>query len=380
MAMKKLASIFLILVLLLSACTTAPDKAYQGIETSISSLIDVKVQSVKTVDIEGLLSTLDPEDKELQTEQSNWLMDIKVNKIEDYSLELIKLEKVNDLEYNAKLRQRYKKNGKDYKLDFYNKYKLIDSKIYDAGNYFEVLTNQNITIKYTAANKKLAEDIIGDMNQLYGENIERWGLTPGRPMVIKMFDDIEELRQSIKFSMWQCAGWYEYGESVKMYMTKSLSSKERIKQVVNHEMTHLFTVEKSAGNLAYWLSEGVASYYEVPQNQRTPNQLLKGMKTKLHTVGELESIELEKLEDQQQINDYYNNSHLIAAFIIERYGEEKIIEILNELGKLPSFKGTTSENDKHYREYLSQVLPRVLGLEDYKSFEKQWEAEISKLN
>ena len=377
--MKRLVPIFLILVLLLSACTASSDKVYQGVETSVNSLIDIKVQSVKTNNIDELLSILDPEDEELQTENSNWLMDIKTNTIEDYSLELLKLQKVNDVEYKVKLQQRYKKNGKEYKLDFYNKYKLVNSKIYDAGNYFEVLTKDNITIKYTAVNKKLAEDIIEDMNQLYAENIERWKMTPRKPMVIKMFDDIEELRQSIKFSMWQCAGWYEYGESVKMYITKSLSSNERIKQVVNHEMTHLFTVEKSAGNLAYWLSEGIASYYEVPQNQRTPSQLVKDMNINLQTVEKLESIELEKLEDQQQISDYYNNSHLIAAFIIERYGEEKILEVLNELGKLPSFKGTTSENDKHYREYLSQVLPRVLGLEDYKSFEEQWKNEISKL-
>ena len=377
--MKRLASIFFILVFLLSACTASPNNAYQDIETSINSLIDIKVQSVKTANIEDLISILDPDDKELQTEQSNWLIDIKANPIENYSLELINLEKTSETEYRAKLHQRYTEGGKDYKLDFYNKYKLVDSKIYDAGNYFEVLTKNNITIKYTAANKKLAEDIIEDMNQLYDDNIDRWGLTPKRPMVIKMFDDIEELRQSIKFSMWQCAGWYEYGESVKMYMTKTTSSSERIKQVVNHEMTHLFTVEKSAGNLAYWLSEGIASYYEVPENQRTPSQLVKDMNINLQTVEELESIELEKLSNKQQISDYYNNSHLITAFIIEKYGEEKIKEILNELGKLPSFKGATSENDKHYREYLSQVLPRVLGIEDYKSFEAQWKNEISKL-
>ncbi|MDF2530546.1 MAG: hypothetical protein K0Q65_127 [Clostridia bacterium] len=377
--MKKTFSIFLILVLLLSACTATVNNTNQDAESFINSLIDSKVQSVKTANIESLLSILDPEDKELQTEQANWLMDIKTNPIEDYSLELLNLEKTNEAEYRAKLRQQYKEDGQSYKIDFYNKYRLVDGKIYDAGNYFEVLTKDNVTIKYTEANKKLAQDVIDDMNQLYNENIERWGLTPGRPMVIKMFDDIEELRQSIKFSMWQCAGWYEYGESVKMYMTKSLSSKERIKHVVNHEMTHLFTIEKSSGNLAYWLSEGIASYYEVQQNQRTPSQLMKEMNINLLTIEQLEGIELEKLEDQQQISDYYNNSHLITAFIIERYGEERIIEILNELGKLPSFKGTTSENDIHYREYLSQVLPRVLGIEDYQSFQQQWKSEISKL-
>ncbi|HYE09419.1 MAG TPA: hypothetical protein VEF53_04510 [Patescibacteria group bacterium] len=377
--MKKLLSILLVLVLLLSACTATVNNANQDAESFIKFLIDSKIESVKTANINKLLSILDPEDKELLTEQSNWLMDIKTNPIEDYSLELLNLEKTNEAEYRAKLRQQYKEDGQNYKLDFYNKYRLIDGKIYDAGNYFEVLTQDNVTIKYTAANKKLAEDIIDDMNQLYNENIERWGLTPGRPMVIKMFDDIEELRQSIKFSMWQCAGWYEYGESVKMYMTKSLSSKERIKHVVNHEMTHLFTIEKSAGNLAYWFSEGIASYYEVQQNQMTPSQLRKNMNINLLTIEQLESIELEKLEDRQQISDYYNNAHLITAFIIERYGEERILEILSELGKLPSFKGTTSENDTHYRTYLSQVLPKVLGIEDYQSFQQQWKNEIGKL-
>jgi hypothetical protein len=377
--MKRLAFIFLILLMVLTACTPSVNTANQDVEAAINTLINTKVQSVKNADVEGLLATLDIEDKELQTEQSNWLMDIKTNPIEEYSLKLIKLEKINESEFRAELQQRYTDEGKEYKLDYYNKYKVIDGKVYDSGNYFEEVKQGNISIKYTEANKKLAEGIIGDMNKLYDENIKRWGINPNRPMVIKMFDDIEELRQSIKFSMWQCAGWYEYGESVKMYMTKSLASKERIKHVVNHEMTHLFTVDKSAGNLAYWLSEGIASYYEVQQSQRTPSQLRREMNINLLTIEELEGIELEKLEDQQQISDYYNNAHLITAFIIEKYGEEKIIEILNELGKLPSFKGTTSENDKYYREYLSQVLPKVLGIEDYQSFKQQWETEISKL-
>lgn len=377
--MKRLACILLALVLLLAACTAPVNQAGQEIESRINTLLEQKVRSVKNTDLEGLMSILDPEDKELQTEQANWLIDIKSYPIEDYSLSLLKLEKVSETEYRAKLRQQYRKDSNDFELDFYNKYKLRNGKLYDGGNYFQELQQGNITIKYTAANKELAEVVIEDMNRLYQENIERWKLTPARPMVIKMFDDIEELRQSIKFSMWQCAGWYEYGEAVKMYVAEPFASRERINHVVNHEMTHLFTVEKSSGNLAYWLSEGIASYYEMQESQRTPSQLLQEMNIRLLSIEELESIELEKLEDQQLISDYYNNSHIITAFIIERYGEEKIIEILNELSKLPSFEGTTSENDKHYREYLSIVLPRILGIEDYEDFKQQWQNEIGKL-
>lgn len=377
--MKRLSFILIVLVLILAACTTSIDNKFQDTEKYIESLIEAKVQSVNNTDIEKLMSILDPEDLELQTEQSNWLVDIKQNPIQEYSLDLLKLEQIDEDIYKARLRQIYKKDNKEYKLEYNNEYKRINGKIFDAGNYFEELKQGNITIKYTEANKNLAEKIINDMNQLYDENISRWNITPSRPLVIKMYDDIEELRQSIKFSMWQCAGWYEYGESVKMYMTKSLADEERIKQVVNHEMTHLFTVEKSAGNLAYWLSEGIASYYEVQQSQKAPKQLIRGMNINLLTIEELESMELEKLENRQKISDYYNNSHLVTAFIIERYGEDKIIGILNELGKLPSFKGTTSVNDEHYRKYLSEVLPKVLGIADYQTFKQEWKNEISKL-
>lgn len=377
--MKRLAVILAILILLVSACAAPVVKPEQSAEALIKALIQTKVESVKTTDAAELLSIIDPEDKELQTEQTNWLADIKINPIERYSLDILNLEQTNDGVYKAKLLQQYAKGGKNYKLDFYNKYKIINGKAYDVGNYFDELKQGNIIIKYTTANKKLAEDVIGDMNQLYDANIKRWGITPKRPMVIKLFDDIEELRQSIKFSMWQCAGWYEYGESVKMLMNKSMANEERIKQVVNHEMTHLFTVEKSSGNLAYWFSEGIASYYETQQSQKNPRQLMREANVKLLTIDELEAMELEKLEDPQQINEYYRNSQLITAFIIEKYGEEKLLKILQELGKLPALKGTTSENDKSYREYLSEVLPKVLEIKDYDTFKKLWQSEINKL-
>jgi len=377
--MKKLLCILLMLMLLITACALPGNNEAAGVDIEVKSLLEAKLQSVKSADVEMLMAILDPGDKELQREQANWLKDIKINPIESYSLELMGVDKVKDTEYKAKLRQRYSEDGKEYKLDYYNKYKRIDGKLYDAGNYFEELKQGNITIKYTSANKKLAEDVMQDMNQLYLDHTKRWGITPSRPMVIKMFDDIEELRQSIKFSMWQCGGWYEYGESVKLYMKKPFASKETMKYVVNHEMVHLFTVEKAAGNLAYWLSEGIASYYELPQNQKSPSQLMREMDVNLMTVDELESVELEKLEDQKQISDYYSNAHLITAFIIENYGAEKINEVLNELSKMPSFTGTTSENDMHYRRYLSQVLPKVLGLKDYETFKQLWENEKNKL-
>ena len=103
------------------------------------------------------------------------------------------------------------------------------------------------------------------------------------------------------------------------------------------------------------------------------------MNVKLLTIDEIEAIELEKLEDQQEISNYYNNAQLITAFFIENYGEQKLFELLDELGKLPSYSGTTSENDPHYRRYLAQALPRVLGLESYEAFKQKWKNEISKL-
>lgn len=378
--MKRLALIMLILVFTLTSCAQ-PDTNINGQDrgSEIESLIETKEKLVKTANLEEYIKVFDPEDKELQTEQTNWISDIKQNSIDEYSLELLNLEKVNDNTYRAKLRQQYKREGKTYKLVYFNGYKIINGKVYDTGDYFEELKKGNVTIKYTEPNKELAEQVIDDMNMLYDENIKRWGLTPKRPLVIKMFSDIEELRQSIKLSMWQCAGWYEYGESVKMLVDKSTVSRDRIKDIVNHELTHMFTVEKSGGNLAYWFAEGLATYYEMPVNQKNSESLYKGMNVNLYSIDELEAMELEKLEDRQKISDYYNNAHLITAFIVENYGEDKINKILDSLAKFPSREGATSENDKYYREYLHQAMPEALDLKDYEVFKQQWQKKINTL-
>jgi hypothetical protein len=378
--MKRLALLMLILVMALTSCAQPNvDKSSQDQSANIENLVKAKEQLVRVVDLEAYVKTLDPEDKELQTEQTNWMKDIKQNPINDYSLALLKLEQIDAGTYKAELRQQYKRGSQSYKLDYYNKYKVINGKVYDAGNYFDELKKGNVTIKYTAANQKLALEVIDDMNALYDKNIKIWGITPKRPLVVKMFENIEELRQSIKLSMWQCAGWYEYGESVKMLVNKSNSSSDRINTVVNHEMIHMFTVEKSAGNLAYWFSEGLASYYEMPENQKSAENLYRSMNVKLLSIDSLEGIELEKLEDRRAISDYYNNAHLITAFIVEKYGEDKINKILETLGRFPSRSGPTSENDAYYRECLHQAIPEALQIKDYGTFEQQWQKEISML-
>lgn len=370
--------LLLLLVLFCLAGCTHKQGADTDIQGSVAQLVESKEQSVKNGDLKLLLSVLDPKDQELQTEQTNWLKDIQDNPIQDYSLKLLKLEKTGEGVYKAKLRQEYTRGQQHYRLDYYNKYLRAADQLVDGGNYFEVLQQDHVTIYYAPSAKELAQNTIESLNELYQKNIERWKLTPDRPIVIKMFDDIEELRQSIKLSMWQCGGWYEYGESVKILTANRSMTKAQVLNVVGHEMTHLFTVEKAGGNLAYWFSEGLATYYE-GAGQQSARELEEAMKSKLLTIDELERIELEKLEDPKQISNYYNNAHLIVAYLIEHYGEAKMMILLDELKKKPSFSGTTSENDQYYRAYLSELLPQVLGIKNYESFKEEWKKEISKL-
>jgi hypothetical protein len=379
MRKRQIAWLLVVIMLCISACEVPLQTGDKEAEASVLRLIESKEQSVRQVDLKLLLSTLDPGDRELQREQTNWLKDIGDNPIEAYSLKLLRLERISDGLYKAKLRQEYSRGDKRYSLDYYNKYRLEAGQMVDAGNYSEVLQKGNITIHCAPSARELARDSIQSLNELYQENIARWQLTPERPLVIKMFEDVEELRQSIKLSMWQCGGWYEYGESVKILTANKSRSKAQVLNVVGHEMTHLFTGEKAGGNLAYWFSEGLATYYEGAEGQQSPRALAGAMNVRLLTIDELEGIELEKLQDPEQISNYYNNAHIIIAYIIENYGEEKVMMILDQLKKKPSFNGTTSQNDPYYRAYLSEILPRVLGMKSYKSFKEQWKREISKL-
>ncbi len=391
--MKKLISLTLtILILLTTACqlqqnilpqqplpnNAALGQAEDNIKNQITDIIAQQIQYIKELNLEKYISLINPADLELIKEQINWFNDLKLEPVQDFSIKLLGIAEIDDNSCKAEVEQSYHRDGKKISVKYFKRFIKIFERIYDAGNYFEEVYNEHFIVKYTEQNKKLALELLQKLEPIYKEFADRWKLEPERKIVIKMFDHKEELRQSIKLSMWACAGWYEFGESIRMFIAKGKEDVGSIAYIVRHELVHLFTMTKAKGNVAYWLAEGLATNYE-DVTRRSYASVMQSAKNRLMSIEQLESIELEKLTDMQDIRNYYINSELVISFIIDKYGEQVLDTILNGLAQMPSLEGTGHENDTVYREYLSQILPSVLGLRSYEDFKRLWQQEIDKV-
>ncbi|MFZ5352500.1 MAG: hypothetical protein ACOZCL_07190 [Bacillota bacterium] len=339
--------------------------------TAIKNLLSREEQYARALDLESYIALLPAGDNELIKEQTNWFNDLKLEPVEEFSIKYLDSKKINE-DFKVYIEQSYKRDGRRFSSSFFKRLVVKEGKLYDAGNYFDEISNGRFIVKYTEQNKALAEDILENLDIIFDEFAVTWDIVPDRKIVVKMFDDREALRHSIKLSMWACSGWYEFGESIRMYISDN-DKVRTINNVLRHELVHLFTMLKTNGNLPYWLAEGLATNYQNTRGPESLYNLRESFKGKYLSVDELEAMELEKLTNRDEIHDYYMNSQMLVSFIIENYGILSLYSILDELGSRPNPKeGTGHENDKLYREYLHEALPKVLGLESYEVFKKLW--------
>lgn len=350
----------------------------QSTYKNVNNLIKSQEQAINSKNIDKYIQLLYPKEKELITEQTNWFNDLILEPIDSFELELLKVEKVNKNTYKAYIKQEYKRNKELHRINIEKKMIVSGDNVLDSGDYFETIANDKFEILYTQRNDKIAKQLLSQLNPIYNEFADRWSFKPNRKIIIKLYDDVEKLRQSIKLSMWQCAGWYEYGESVRMYIQNNLKDIENLKYVIRHELVHLFTMSKAKGNVAYWFAEGLATSYEDKVSKRTYEVTMKQNSKKLLSIDELEQLELEKLTNINEIRSFYLNAQLIVNFIKNNYGEDILDLILVKLGEEKRLEGTGHENDKAYKKYLHQILPKVLEMDSYEQFKHMWADEIEK--
>jgi len=102
-------------------------------DKEIPKLIEIKNLAIQNKDIETYMSTIDPHNKEFYNEQMRWINKVTKNDIENYSLELVKIEPIDDTSVVVTLNQKYKYNNKNYELFTYskapinNKYKNVSA-------------------------------------------------------------------------------------------------------------------------------------------------------------------------------------------------------------------------------------------------------------
>lgn len=323
----------------------------QEIENAIYHIVENKVEAVNKRDIEKYLSTVNEKDKEYFKEQEHWFQDIMLNDISDYSLEVIDIEIRSEDSYLVSLKQQYHYKNKNYTLNFKSLYRKKGKEFVDCDLDFSSLETEHFLIKYTQASKGLLDKIARDAEEGYEIVKKNYGKVPRDKTVIKIYDDMETLRQFVKLSFqWNMAGWYEYPESIKYIGLRSTINAKGFA----HELTHKVTIEDSNNNMPYWFAEGLAAHYSEDYYSKlvTENKM---------TIKELRDTNLEQLTEDSEVLKYYGSSQSVVEFMIEEYGEVSIEKIIQGLSKYPFQEGNGREEDLKRNEVFNIVIQEVLG-------------------
>lgn len=212
----------------------------------------------------------------------------------------------------------------------YNAYRLFQTGIKILLNYqtqdFYVLNSENFIIKYTekdsgsiAAIAKTAEKYYAALNESFINQKQ------GEKILIVIFPDQETLNKSFGLTGDKSIDGAYWAGSIRL-----LSMSGAINELpISHELTHLLIDERTRGNYARWLSEGLAQYYEAQLAGYNLEEPLPEEKKNLYALDRLGS-DFDKQENQLLA---YWQSLQTVNYLIDRHGIEKMHELLDTLGQ-----------------------------------------------
>ncbi|QEK11211.1 hypothetical protein FQB35_01855 [Crassaminicella thermophila] len=369
--MKKYLFMALLILLLCIGCV---DKR---IHEEVEAFIGKQEQYVNEKNIIKYMDTISKEKPEYLAEKKSWIRDIQMNDINDYNLKIEDIEIFSKDEVRLKLKQSYFYEGKKYSVKIPLLLKKENGHWKDNDLIFDEISTTHFRIKYGEGLRKYAQAVANVCEIAYQNIWHRYGEKIKDTTIIKIYEDEEILRQSVKLSFkWQFAGWYEYPESIKT--TKF--EEETYRKILEHELVHKLTISKSNNNMPYWFTEGLAVYFanfpNEPKEHRKKSYYLNRYKDKRMDILKLEKANLEKMKDPKEISNYYDSAGMIVKFMIQKYGLQKVKDIVEALGEFPYQEGTGIEVDKESIKRFHKVFKKEFGI-SVNDLNEEW---ISYLN
>ena len=353
--------LFLIVVFLLIAFMYTNNL----IEREVQVLIETQEVFIKEGKITEYMSNISLEKPEYFAEKESWIRDLLSNDIQNYELTLKKVRRLGLQKVEATVVQTYTYHGEKFEIQLPLLVVKENEGWKDSDLNFKDIGTENFTIKYIGKSKNNAKMIKSICEEAKINVEKRYGTTIDDHTVVKVYEDLELLRQSVKLSFpWQFAGWYEYPESIK---TSEYESEASYQRILEHELVHKITLRESNNNMPYWFTEGLAVYFSNFYNDlnqvKNKDQYFDRYGKSPMDIEELEQTNLEKLEDNTAISQYYDSAGIIVKFIVDKYGIHRLKQIVAMLGKHPYQVGTGSEVDKEAQKKFHMIIPKVLDVD-----------------
>lgn len=221
--------------------------------------------------------------------------------------------------------------------------------------------SQHFVIKYTAEDEDQIPLIKGAAEKAYEEVTDVFGRKPEAPVTMVVYPDEASLARSFGWDKDEQAMGVYWGGTIRILSPRAYIKGDPVEETfyregpMVHEFTHLMVDEVSRGNYNRWWTEGVAQYVE----KQITGFELEGPASpySFYELGTLEK----KFDSLDQKTAYWESLKLVEM-IAQRYGEEKIYDILTALGQGMSIKQAVEASlGISYIAFENQFYQRLLG-------------------
>ena len=202
------------------------------------------------------------------------------------------------------------------------------------GQWDEIMT-EHYKIKYLAVDEKYVNLVAAAAEGAYTAVSGHFGREPGHQTTIVIYPDNKSLAASFGWDKDEKALGVYWGGTIRILSPRAwlanAGQQERFIQEgpMVHEFTHLMVDEMTRGNYNRWWTEGIAQYTERQITGFEFASPFNGKKELYYYTLD----NLEKNYDRLDQSVAYWESLRAVDFIVERYGEDKIYVILDNLYK-----------------------------------------------
>lgn len=213
---------------------------------------------------------------------------------------------------------------------FINFYKPFDKE----KELYKVLNGKHFTYySYTKDNVKEIKELNKYINSIYDDFENNLGVDIDKKIDVMIYKESNDLTSVLYLGAYESLEPLGAANGIGIYIVENQNAYD-IKEIFRHELIHKLTFDRNVSmtNPAYeWLSEGIAYYYtyiDNNKNYRENNALRVAALT--NNIPDLSKI----LTNSSSITDEFGNSayRSIVDFIIREYGNDKLLEMIDNVG------------------------------------------------
>jgi len=193
---------------------------------------------------------------------------------------------------------------------------------------WQTITSGDLRLHWYGNDKAFAQTMLDAGLEGLRRNKEQAGLGTDAPIDLYVYPNYEDMKDAILYEpSW--TGGMAFPEHNIFIMGISASDSTWDQNTVIHELTHIlighFTFS-CIGSVPTWLNEGLAMFSEGKLDSSMQSQLDQAIRD--DTVLTVRSLNGGFSELSDKANLSYGQSQSIVSFLIEKYGQEKLTQLL----------------------------------------------------